>query len=76
MESKDEKSKFSTISLPTPLIDKIKEKIKGTGMHSPSAYVTFVLREIFSENPESGEDDKSNKDETSIKQRLRNLGYL
>lgn len=65
----NEKGKFSTISLPTQLINKIKEKIKGTGIHSPSAYVTFILREILSENP------KSNT-EINIKQKLKNLGYL
>jgi len=65
----NEKGKFSTISLPTQLIDKIKEKIKDTGIHSPSAYVTFILREIFSENP------KSNT-EINIKQKLKTLGYL
>ena len=70
MKKKDqEKGKFSTISLPTQLINKIKLKIKGTGIHSPSAYVTFILREILSsEGVEEGEG--------AIKQRLRNLGYL
>lgn len=70
MEKKEqEKNKFSTISLPTQLIEKIKEKIKGTGIHSPSAYVTFILREILSE-------EGIEKGEKAIKQRLRNLGYL
>ena len=62
-------SKFSTISLPTQLIEKIKEKIKGTGIHSPSAYVTFILREILS-------GDFENKKENSIKIKLQSLGYL
>ena len=66
---KNNKSKFSTISLPTQLVKKIKEKIKGTGIHSPSAYVTFILREILAENSKT-------KEETTIKQRLKNLGYL
>jgi len=65
---KKEKSKFSTISIPTPLVEKIKEKIKGTGMHSPSAYVTFVLRQLLSENSDS--------EEQSIKKRLKTLGYI
>jgi len=66
--NKNKNLKFSTISLPTALIEKIKQKIKGTGIHSPSAYVTFVLREIFSEDSE--------EETTSIKKRLKNLGYL
>jgi len=67
-KNKDNKPKFSTISLPTPLIEKIKKKIEGTGIHSPSAYVTFVLREILSES--------EGKENTAIEQRLRSLGYL
>jgi len=63
-----EKAGYSTISLPTPLINKIKEKIKGTGIHSPSAYVTFSLREILSGD--------GIKEETDIKKKLKNLGYL
>ena len=68
-DKNSEKGKFSTISLPTQLIEKVKEKIKGTGIHSPSAYVTFILREILSS--EGIEEEKG-----TIKQRLKNLGYL
>jgi hypothetical protein len=66
------KSQFTTISIPTPLVDKIKKKINGTGIHSPSAYVTFILREIFSE----ADTKTDNQGTTEIKQRLKNLGYL
>lgn len=74
---KPKKSKFSTISLPTQLVDKIKEKIKGTGMHSPSAYVTFVLRQLISEQSKK-EDNKgfSEEEEKAIRARLKSLGYL
>lgn len=75
MENK--KSKFSTISLPTQLVDKIKEKIKGTGMHSPSAYVTFILRQLLSESPENKEREGfSKQEEEAIRKRLKALGYL
>ena len=65
----DKDNKFSTISLPTKLVEKIKKRLEGTGIHSPSAYVTFVLREILSE-------DLNNKENDSIKNRLKTLGYL
>jgi len=74
---KFKKSKFNTISLPTQLVDKIKEKINGTGMHSPSAYVTFVLRQLLSE-PSKKEDNKgfTEREEKAIRARLKSLGYL
>ena len=70
------KYKFSTISLPTQLIDKIKEKIEDTGFHSPSAYVAFVLRQILSESTaEEKKETFSKEDEQKIKKRLKSLGY-
>ena len=69
----DNKISYGTISLPLPLIEKIKERIKGTGMQSTSAYVSYVLRQILS-NPENGK-LFSKKEEIEIKKRLKNLGY-
>ena len=43
---------YGTISLPTPLIDSVRKKIEGTGIHSVSAYVCFILRQILS-SPET-----------------------
>ncbi len=67
------KSKFTTVSLPTPLVEAIKQNIEGTGIHSASAYVTFILRQILS-GPNEGILDK--KVENEIKNRLKRLGYL
>ncbi|MBU2104653.1 MAG: CopG family transcriptional regulator [Nanoarchaeota archaeon] len=66
---------YGTISLPIPLINSIKKKIKGTGINSVSAYVAFVLRQILS----SSQKPKglfSKEDEVEIKERLKSLGYL
>jgi hypothetical protein len=65
---------YGTISLPMPLIEKIKDRIKGTGMNSPSAYVAFVLRQILS-SPKT-DDILSKEQEKEIKQRLKSLGYV
>lgn len=74
---KHKKSKFSTISLPVQLVDKIKEKIKGTGFHSPSAYVAFVLRQLLAESAEKKDREGfSKEEETAIRKRLKNLGYI
>lgn len=64
-ENDDNKVEYGTISLPQPLIDKIKLKIHGTGISSVSAYVAFILRQIL-----SGESD------VEIRSRLKKLGYL
>lgn len=76
-EEKDEK-KFTTISIPTQLAEKIKKRIKGTGFHSLSSYATYVLREVISGVEDEEEDDEafSKEDEEKVKDRLRALGYL
>lgn len=69
------KKKFTTVSIPTPLFKKVEERIKDTGFTSVSSYVTYVLREIVSEEEEEAE-PFSKEDEERVKERLRALGYL
>jgi len=75
-EEKDDK-KYTTLSIPTPLAEKIKKRIKGTGFNSLSSYVTYVLREVIS-GMEDEEDEEvfSKEDEKRVKDRLRALGYI
>ena len=70
------KVKYGTISLPLPLIEKIQKRIKGTGMPSVSAYVSFVLRQILS-SPEPDDKNKvlEKEEESELIKRLRILGY-
>jgi len=75
MEEKDDK-KYTTISIPTPLAEKIKKRIQGTGFNSLSSYVTYVLREVISGTEEEPEEAFSKEDEEKVKNRLRSLGYL
>lgn len=75
-EEKDDK-KYSTLSIPTPLAEKIKKRIKGTGFNSLSSYVTYVLREVISGMEEEEEEEVfSKEDEKRVKDRLRALGYI
>jgi len=75
-EEKDKKN-YTTISIPTPLAEKIKKRIKGTGFTSLSSYVTYVLREVISGiEDEEREEAFSKEDEEKVKDRLRALGYL
>lgn len=75
-EEKNDK-KYTTISIPTPLAEKIKKRIEGTGFHSLSSYVTYVLREVISGIEEDEDEEAFTKeDEEKVKERLRALGYL
>ncbi len=68
--------KFTTVSIPTPLFEKIKKRIEGTGFTSVSSYVVYVLREILAEDSTGEEEAFSKEDEERVKERLRSLGYL
>ena len=69
--------KYTTVSIPKPLYDKIKELIKDTGFTSVSDYVTYVLREIIASiEEEEREEVFSKEEEEKIKARLRALGYI
>ena len=72
------KRKYTTVSLPTPLVNKIKEKIKDTGFKSVSDYVTFVLREVLSSIEEERRKRRpfSKEEEEKVKRRLKLLGYI
>ena len=72
-KSKEYKTEYGTISLSMPLINLIKEKIRGTGISSVSAYVSFILRQILSSQQKEILDKKTEED---VKQRLKNLGYI
>ncbi|MDG6218029.1 MAG: CopG family transcriptional regulator [Candidatus Thermoplasmatota archaeon] len=77
MPEEKETKKYTTISIPTPLAEKIKQRIEGTGFHSLSSYVTYVLREVISNVEEEDQDEAfSKEDEEKVKERLRALGYL
>jgi Arc/MetJ-type ribon-helix-helix transcriptional regulator len=76
-EDKKDDKKYTTVSIPTPLVEKIKKRIEGTGFTSVSSYVTYVLREVIA-NMDEDEDEEvfSKEDEEKVKERLRALGYL
>lgn len=81
-----EKIVYSTVSLPKPLVEKIKETIKGTGYVSISDFVTDVLRTVLLRKREKLKERKgkerrkekvfSKEDEERIRARLKGLGYI
>jgi len=77
--SKDKyKVEYTTVSIPKPLADKVKERMKGTGFSSVSSYVTYVLRQVLSsiEQDEKTKQAFTKEEEEKVKQRLRDLGYI
>jgi len=72
----DEK-KYTTVSIPVQLAEKIEKRIKNTGFNSVSSYVTYVLREVLSSLEEEKKEEVFTKEEEEkVKERLRALGYL
>jgi len=70
-------SKYTTVSIPTPLAENIKRRIEGTGFNSISSYVTYVLRQVLSSlDEEEQRAPMSKEDEEEVKRRLKALGYL
>ena len=78
MSEDEHKVEYTTVSIPKPLIEKIKERMKGTGFGSVSSYVTYVLRQIISsiEGEERSKLAFTKEEEEKVKQRLRDLGYI
>ena len=78
MSEDEHKVEYTTVSIPKPLADKVKERMKGTGFSSVSSYVTYVLRQVLSsiESEEKSKEAFTEEEEEKVKQRLRDLGYI
>ena len=77
MAEEKKKSKYTTVSIPSPLYQKIKKRIDGTGFTSVSDYVTYVLREVLASLEEEEKKKAfSKEEEEKVKERLKALGYL
>ncbi|HLC96384.1 MAG TPA: CopG family transcriptional regulator [Candidatus Nanoarchaeia archaeon] len=59
---------ITTVSIPKELANKLKERIKGSGFHTLSSYITYVCRQIVLHS--------NTKDKDAVKQRLQKLDYL
>ena len=69
----------TTVSIPKPLANRIKKQIEGTGFHSVSSYVTFVLRQLLmvSEGNDIPKHEAfDTKLEAQVRENLKKLGYL
>ena len=68
--------KYTTISVPKILVEKVKERIAGTGFSSVSSFTTYLLRQVVSYEKEDSSTALSKDDEERLKLRLKSLGYL
>lgn len=67
-----ERRKYTTITIPSPLFDKIEKKIQNTGFSSVSDYATYILRETVAELVI---DRSGKKKESAVVEKLKALGY-
>ena len=76
-ESHKYKGRYTTVSIPVTLHNRIKELIKDTGFTSVSQYVTYVLREVVSSHEEAKHEEPfTEEDKKKIIERLKRLGYI
>jgi Arc/MetJ-type ribon-helix-helix transcriptional regulator len=79
-----------TIKIPRPLYAQLKQVIGGSGFHSVTEFIVYVLRDLLSHHggglaavlpkapePEEGDVDPLSPEEIeAIRKRLTSLGYL
>ena len=78
MVESSRKSRYTTVSIPVTLYERIKKLIEGTGFTSVSQFVTYVLREVVAEMEEEKlrSSGVSEEEKREIIERLRRLGYI
>ena len=69
-----ERRKYTTITIPTKLFEKIQERIKDTGFSSVSDYATYILRDTLADMAMGKK--KGNKETSTVVEKLRALGYI
>ena len=66
-----------TIKIPRPLYISLKSLIEDSGFNSVNDFIVYVLRDIASVTGTNAVGGQLKKEEIdSIKEKLRNLGYL
>ena len=72
----DKKENKVTIKIPRPLYNNLKLFIEDSGFNSVNDFIVYILRDIVSISKTDTEDQLSKEEIDTIKERLRNLGYL
>ncbi len=74
MRKQGEKRKYTTITIPTKLFEKLQERIRDTGFSSVSDYATYILRETFADI--SAARQRGSRGAGTVVSKLKALGYL
>ncbi|MCD6562732.1 MAG: hypothetical protein J7K23_02295 [Thermoproteales archaeon] len=67
---------YTTVSIPKPLYERIKNIIKDTGFTSVSSFVIYVLREVVASYEQEKIEVFSEEEKKAIIEKLRKLGYI
>jgi len=65
-----------TIKIPRPLYNSLKGLISDSGFNSVNDFIVYILRDIVANTPAETDNRLSQEEIETIKERLRNLGYL
>ena len=65
-----------TIKIPRPLYNSLKTLVEDSGFSSVNDFIVYVLRDIASLTAIDADGQLRTEEIDSIKERLRNLGYL
>ncbi|UCG53668.1 MAG: CopG family transcriptional regulator [Candidatus Latescibacterota bacterium] len=65
-----------TIKIPRRLYLKIQQLIADSGFNSATDFIVYVLRDVLSETGKEETEEFTAEELKSLKQKLRNLGYL
>ena len=78
MSVQDAPSGKVTLKIPRPLYNRLRQLIAGTGFHSVTEFVVFVLRDVASPGapPRSRDEALTQAEVEAVRRRLRQLGYL
>ena len=72
----DKKDNKVTIKIPRPLYNNLKFLIEDSGFNSVNDFIVYILRDVASNTKIDSGDQLSKEEIETIKERLRNLGYL
>jgi len=71
------KGRYTTVSIPVTLYERIKNLIDDTGFSSVSQFVIYILREIASDMEEEKiSSSLTDEEKNEIIERLKKLGYI
>jgi hypothetical protein len=72
----DKQENKVTIKIPRPLYNNLKLLIEDSGFNSVNDFIVYILRDIASNSTIDTGGQLSKEEIETIKERLRNLGYL